>query len=119
MQTDLLILQDQSEVFSTGIKSEKGKGDNISKALESDDLSEGKDADFLSTLIESLEHRAESIEPGAESPQIADQEAEEALSCFLKGNMESDIMVGPGGHRCGHWHFRSQRGHRRMNRQVN
>ncbi len=51
MQTDLLILQDQNEVFSTGIKSEKGKGDNISKALESDDLSEGKDADFLSTLI--------------------------------------------------------------------
>jgi len=51
MQTDLLILQDQNEVFSTGIKSEKGKVDNISKALESDDLSEGKDADFLSTLI--------------------------------------------------------------------
>ena len=51
MQTDLLILQDQNEVFSTGIKSEKGKGDNISKALESDDLSEGKDADFLSTLV--------------------------------------------------------------------
>lgn len=51
MQTDLLILQDQNEVFLTGIKSEKGKGDNISKALESDDLSEGKDADFLSTLI--------------------------------------------------------------------
>ncbi len=84
MQTDLLILQDQNEVFSTGIKSEKGKGDNISKALESDDLSEGKDADFLSTLIESLEHRAERLEPGAESPQIPDQEAEEALSSQLK-----------------------------------
>jgi flagellar hook-length control protein FliK len=51
MQTDLLILQDQNEVFSTGIKSEKGKGDYISKALESDDLSEVNDADFLSTLI--------------------------------------------------------------------
>ena len=51
MQTDLLILQDQNEVFSTGIKSEKGKGDNISKALDSDDLSEEKEADFLSTLI--------------------------------------------------------------------
>ena len=90
MQTDLLILQDQNEVFSTGIKSEKGKGDNISKALESDDLSEGRDADFLSTLIgitksrdqgsgigdQNSESKAESIELGAESIELRAQSPE-------------------------------------------
>lgn len=33
MQTDLLVFQDQNEVFSTGINSETVKSDNISKLL--------------------------------------------------------------------------------------
>lgn len=36
-------------------------------------------------------------------------EAEDALSCLLQGNLESNMMVGSGGHCCGHWHFKSER----------
>ncbi len=90
MQTDLLILQDQKEVFSTGIKSEKGKSDNICKALESDDQPEGIDADFLSTLIgitksrgQGLGVRGQNSEPKAESAEES-EESEESESLELR-----------------------------------
>lgn len=43
-------------------------------------------------------------------------EAEDALRCLIKGSLESDMMVGPGGCCCGHWHFRGNGGHHGMNR---
>ena len=36
-------------------------------------------------------------------------EAEEALSCLLKGQLKSGFIIGPGGRCCGRWRF----GHRR------
>lgn len=38
-------------------------------------------------------------------------EAEDALRCLLKGDLESNMMVGSNGCCCGHWHFRSGRNH--------
>ncbi|MBT9438722.1 MAG: hypothetical protein GAS50_05980 [Desulfobacterales bacterium] len=84
MQTDLLILQDQNEVFSTGIKSEKGKGDNISNALESDDLSEGKDADFLSTLIEITKIRDQGSGISVQKSESKAESAEATQSSKLR-----------------------------------
>jgi len=84
MQTDLLILQDQNEVFSTGIKSEKAKGDNISKALESDDLSEGKDADFLSTLVEITKSRDQGSGIRIQKSELKSESAEATQSSKLR-----------------------------------
>ncbi len=33
-------------------------------------------------------------------------EAEDALACFLRGELESGVMMGPGGRCCGQWRFR-------------
>jgi predicted Fe-Mo cluster-binding NifX family protein len=38
-------------------------------------------------------------------------EAQDALTCFLKGKMESGLMIGEGGNRSGRWEFKS--GHQR------
>jgi predicted Fe-Mo cluster-binding NifX family protein len=38
-------------------------------------------------------------------------EAEDALRCLLKGNLESNMMVGSNGCCCGHWQFRNGRKH--------
>jgi predicted Fe-Mo cluster-binding NifX family protein len=46
-------------------------------------------------------------------------EAEDALRCFLKGSLESYMMVGPGGNCCGYWQFGGHNGLRRVNRQTN
>ena len=37
-------------------------------------------------------------------------EAEDVLRCFLKGNLESGMMMGTGGRCCGHWPFRRGKG---------
>jgi flagellar hook-length control protein FliK len=84
MQTDLLVFQDQNEVFSTGIKSEKGKGDNISKALESDDMSEGKDTDFLSALIGITESRVQGSGVRGQNSESKTESAEESERLDLR-----------------------------------
>ena len=33
-------------------------------------------------------------------------EAEDALSCFLRGELESGVMIAADGHRCGMWKFK-------------
>ena len=35
-------------------------------------------------------------------------EVEDALSCFLRGELESGVMIAAGGHRCGMWKFKRQ-----------
>lgn len=35
-------------------------------------------------------------------------EAEDALICLLRGELESNIMMGPGGHRRGRWRFKAK-----------
>jgi len=39
-------------------------------------------------------------------------EANDALICLLKGELESGFMMGPGGYCCGRWQFRRGRGGR-------
>ncbi|VEN73717.1 hypothetical protein EPICR_20184 [Candidatus Desulfarcum epimagneticum] len=52
-------------------------------------------------------------------------EAEDALQCFLKGKLESGLMIGEGGNRSGRWEFKSGhqrrrgRGYRWKKNQVN
>lgn len=37
-------------------------------------------------------------------------EADDALSCYLEGKLESGFMMAPGGSCCGRWHFRCGNG---------
>jgi len=39
-------------------------------------------------------------------------EAEDALRCFLEGRLETGVMIGAGGHRCGRWRFKGGDVHR-------